>query len=158
MKTSILKIAAMVMFMVTLGCEKSEDDNMMNNLSAAQITELKGIAASGTWTIAYYFDTDKEETAHFNGYTFTFNADGSLVATNGTTTVNGSWSVTDSDSSNDDSPDDSDVDFNIAFASPADFADLTDDWDIVEYTAVRIELIDISGGNGGTDKLVFEKN
>lgn len=150
------------MFMVTLGCEKSEDDNMMNNLSAAQITELNGIAASGTWTIAYYFDTDKEETAHFNGYTFTFNTDGSLVATNGTTTVNGTWSVTDSDSSDDssdDSPsDDSDVDFNIAFVSPADFADLTDDWDIVEYTAVRIELIDISGGNGGTDKLVFEKD
>lgn len=148
--------------MVTLGCEKSEDDNMMNNLSAAQITELNGIAASGTWTIAYYFDTDKEETAHFNGYTFTFNTDGSLVATNGTTTVNGTWSVTDSDSSDDssdDSPsDDSDVDFNIAFVSPADFADLTDDWDIVEYTAVRIELIDISGGNGGTDKLVFEKD
>ena len=49
-------------------------------------------------------------------------------------------------------------DFNIAFSSPADFADLTDDWDIVQFTSVRIELIDVSGGNGGTDKLVFEKN
>lgn len=158
MKTSILKIAAVIMFMVTLGCEKSEDDTMSNNLSAAQIAELNGIAVSGTWTITYYFDTDKEETDHFNGYTFTFNSDGTLVATNGTTTANGTWSITDSDSSDDDSNDDSDVDFNISFSSPVDFEDLTDDWDIVEYTSVRIELIDVSGGNGGTDKLVFEKN
>ncbi|RIV35885.1 hypothetical protein D2V08_04090 [Flagellimonas lutimaris] len=131
---------------------------MLNNLSAAQITELNGIATSGAWTIAYYFDTDKEETDHFNGYTFDFNTDGTLVATDGNAEINGTWSITDSDSDDDSSNDDSDVDFNIAFSSPADFADLTDDWDIVEFTSVRIELIDVSGGNGGTDKLVFEKN
>jgi len=159
MKTSILKIAASFMFLAIIGCENSNDDDILNGLSTAQITELKGIAASGTWSIAYYFDTDKEETASFNGYTFTFNTDGGLVADNGTNTVNGTWSIVNSDDSSDDSSSDNDdVDFNIAFSTPADFADLTDDWDIVEYSSIRIELIDISGGNGGTDKLVFEKN
>ncbi len=144
--------------MIFVSCENNNDDDVLTNISAAQVTELTGIAASGSWTITYYFD-DKDETDHFNGYTFTFNTDGTLVASNGTTDINGTWSISDSDDDgDDDSPDDSDVDFNIAFSAPADFADLTDDWDIVKYSAVKIELIDESGGNGGTDKLVFEKN
>lgn len=45
------------------------------------------------------------------------------------------------------------------FSSPAVFADeLTDDWDIISYSATKIQLIDVSGGNGGTDYLTFEKN
>ena len=163
MKTSIFKIAAILLAVVAMSCDKNNDDDMLNNLSPAQVAELTSMAANGTWTIAYYFDTDKEETNHFSGYAFNFNTDGSLVATNGDLEINGTWSITDSDddddsSDDDSSDDDSDVDFNIAFSSPEDFADLTDDWDIVEFTSVRIELIDVSGGNGGTDKLVFEKN
>jgi len=50
-----------------------------------------------------------------------------------------------------------DIDFNIFFASPADFAELSDDWDIISHTATKIELKDVSGGNGGTDLLTFEK-
>ncbi|MEQ5789921.1 hypothetical protein J4E06_02585 [Muricauda sp. NFXS6] len=159
MKTSILRLTAVLLFIISVGCENNNDDDMLNDISGAEVTELTGIAASGSWTITYYFD-DKEETDHFNGYTFTFNTDGTLLASNGTTDVNGTWSISDlDDDGDDDSPDDdSDVDFNIAFSTPADFADLTDDWDIVKYTSVRIELIDESGGNGGTDKLVFEKN
>lgn len=158
MKTSILKLTTVLLLMIFVSCENNNDDDVLTNISAAQVTELTGIAASGSWTITYYFD-DKDETDHFNGYTFTFNNDGTLVASNGTTDINGTWSISDSDDDgDDDSPDDSDVDFNIAFSAPADFADLTDDWDIVKYSAVRIELIDESGGNGGTDKLVFEKN
>ena len=77
-----------------------------------------------------------------------------MTATNGSNTVTGSWSVTNS-SSNDDSS--NDLDFNISFASPADFAELTDDWDIITYSSTQIELIDVSGGNGGTDYLTFER-
>jgi hypothetical protein len=134
----------------------NNDEGATDNLTASQITELNGIALSGDWVITYFFDTDKEETSNFNGYSFTFNADGTLVASNGTTDVNGTWSITDSNSSDDDSNKDSDVDFNILFASPNNFEDLSDDWDIVSFTSTRIELIDVSGGNGGTDKLVFE--
>ncbi len=50
-----------------------------------------------------------------------------------------------------------DIDFNIFFASPADFAELTEDWDIISHTASKIELKHVSGGNGGTDLLTFEK-
>ena len=79
-----------------------------------------------------------------------------LSATNGTNTYSGTWSVT-SDNSLDDSPS-NDLDFNIAFSTPANFADLTDDWNIISYTATKIQLIHVSGGGGGTDYITFEKN
>ena len=49
------------------------------------------------------------------------------------------------------------IDFNIFFASPADFNELSEDWNIISYSANKIELIHESGGNGGTDLLTFEK-
>jgi hypothetical protein len=51
-----------------------------------------------------------------------------------------------------------DLDFNISFASPPDFEELSDDWDFISQSSSKIELIDVSGGNGGTDYLTFEKN
>jgi len=39
-----------------------------------------------------------------------------------------------------------------------DFEDLNDDWDFISQSATKVELIDVSGGNGGTDYLTFEKN
>lgn len=118
-------------------------------------------ATSGEWVVTYYFD-DTDETAHFNGYTFTFSANNVITATNGTNTYTGSWSVTNDHSGGDDDSghhdDSNDLDFNISFSSPANFAELTDDWDIISYSANKIQLIDVSGGNGGTDYLTFEKN
>ena len=160
MKKSTLNFAAIVMMFISASCtDENEDNGLGNNLSSTQLAELKSITEEGSWEITYFYDTDKEETAHFTGYTFTFNSNGTLTATNGTTEVNGTWSITDSDNDDDSSDDDSDedVDFNISFTAPSDFEDLSDDWDIVKYSSVRIELIDVSGGNGGTDNLVFEK-
>ncbi len=110
-------------------------------------------ASAGTWRITYFYDTDKEETAGFTGYNFTFGS--SLTATNGTNTYTGTWSVSDTNSSDDSLED---LHFNILFSSPAAFANLSDEWNIQERTDTKIKLIDVSGGNGGTDYLTFEKN
>ena len=132
----------------------SDDDNS----SSADPTPVINTASSGTWRITFYEDDGVNETYHFTGYNFTFGASNVLTATNGTNTYTGAWSVTNSDS-NDDSPSSNDLDFNIMFSSPAVFADeLTDDWDIISYTDTKIQLVDVSGGNGGTDYLTFEKN
>lgn len=109
---------------------------------------------SGQWRITSFIDSGNDETNHFTGYTFTFADNGSLTATNGANTYTGNWSITDSNS-NDDSPDD--IDFNISFSAPDDFEELSEDWDIVSQSSSRIELRHVSGGNGGTDNLVFEK-
>lgn len=148
-KQSIVLLLVTVFF---LSC--SSDDSNSNGTNS--ISSVTSIVASGTWKITYYFDTDKEETSNFSGYNFTFGSNGVLTATNGTLTQTGTWSVTDSNSNDDNSI--SDLDFNIAFASPATFLELTYDWEIIERTSTVIKLKDVSGGNGGTDYLTFTKN
>lgn len=159
-KTNLLStiLGALLICFVSTSC--STDDN--NN--AEQIAQIKTFAQSGTWKITRFIDSGVNETSDFTGYNFTFEDNGTLTATNGTNTLSGSWSVTNdsSSSSDDDNSDDSsnDIDFNIFFAVLAsnNFEDLNDDWDIVSTSATTIQLIDVSGGNGGTDFLTFEKN
>ena len=153
MKRLILIPFLLCLFMLNVASMCSSDDN---SSSSTDPTPVITIVSQGTWRITSYVDSGTNETNHFTGYNFTFGASSVVTATNGTNTYTGTWSIV-TDSSNDDNPS-SDLDFNIAFASPVDFADLTDDWDFVSYTATTISLIDVSGGNGGTDTLVFTKN
>lgn len=141
------------LFMLNVASMCSSDDD---NSPAEDPTPIINTASQGSWRITLYEDSGTNETSHFTGYNFTFGSGSALTATNSTNTYTGTWSVTNNNTS-DDSPE-SDLDFNIAFSSPADFADLTDDWDIISYTSTKIQLIDVSGGNGGTDYLTFEKN
>ena len=131
----------------------SEDTVIKDNSS--EIKQITDLADSGTWRITNYIDSGKNETNDYTGYNFTFVNGGTLTASNGVNTINGTWSVTDQNSSDDDSDD---IDFIIFFSAPPNFEDLSDDWDIVSTSNSKIELIDISGGNGGTDLLTFEKN
>lgn len=136
----------------------TNDDNNQNE-NSLQIAEIENLVQSGAWRITNFNDSGQNETSDFNGYDFVFNSDGTLVATNGTNTLTGTWSIT-NDNSNSSSSNDDDIDFNIFFPVPDtnDFEDLNDDWDIISVASNRIELIDVSGGNGGIDLLTFEKN
>jgi hypothetical protein len=154
MKKFFLIPVLFCLFMLNVASMCSSDDD---NSSSANPTPVINIATQGTWRVTSYVDSGNNETSDFTGYNFTFATGNVLTATNGTNTYTGSWSVTSDDDDDDDDPS-SDLDFNIAFVNPANFADLTDDWDIVSYTANTISLIDVSGGNGGTDTLVFTKN
>jgi hypothetical protein len=146
-------LTLIVVFNVASMC--SDDDN---SNSAADPSPVINTVTSGTWRITLYQDNGVNETNNYSNYIFTFNSNGVLQAAN-STSYYGTWSVTASNSI-DDNPD-NDLDFNIAFVAPAPNSftdDLTDDWEIISYTANRIQLIDVSGGNGGTDYLTFEKN
>ena len=160
MKKSFLFLTAACMFIMTAtSCSSDNDnDNNNNNNNAAEVQQITNDMESGTWRITSYIDSGQDETHHFTGYDFTFNTNGTVTATDGNNVVNGTWSVTDSSNSNDDSSSDDDIDFNLMFGSPADFMELNDDWDIVTHSSTMIDLIDVSGGNGGTDTLTFEKN
>lgn len=164
MKSNNLLYTLMVFALLFISCSSDNSDDVNSANIMADIQEISDLVSNGTWTITNFVDSGSDETANFTGYGFSFNSDGNLVADNGSNTINGTWSVTDdsgSDDSNDDSSiDDSsdDIDFNIFFASPSNFNELSEDWDIVSRTDSRIELIHVSGGNGGTDNLTFEKN
>ena len=146
-------ISIIIVMLLFVSC--SDDDS--GNTNTVDLTQLTNIVEAGTWRVASFIDSGENETSDFAGYNFNFRQDGTVTASNGSRTVNGTWSVTDSNSG-DDSPDD--ADFNLFFSVDPDddFEDLNDDWDVVSITENRIELIDISGGNGGTDNLRFEKN
>lgn len=152
------KLSIILMLTVTLmSMQCSSDDENNPNDNSAEIQDITNTAQTGNWVITYFFDTDSDETSDYTGYEFTFGTNGALTASNGTNTYTGTWSITDDSNSSDDSSSDDDIDFNIFFASPVDFEELSDDWDIISHTSVKVELIDVSGGNGGTDYLTFEK-
>ena len=159
MKNNINLFAILVfgIALLTASCTSNDDDGSNNNNNAQQIAAIENTAESGTWRITSCIDSGQNETNDFSGYNFTFMANGTLMASDGNNTMNGTWSVTDS-GSNDDSSDD--IDFNMFFNVSEDdpFEDLNDDWDVVSYSDTQINLIDISGGNGGTDTLTFQKN
>jgi len=132
----------------------SSDDDSNPSTTNPSANDVINTVSSGTWRITSYLDSGQDETADFAGYNFTFGASNVLTATNGTNNYSGIWSVTnDDDSAND-------LDFDILFSAPApaSFQDLSDDWDVVERTSTKVRLRDVSGGNGDTDYLTFEKN
>lgn len=145
------KILAFFLSLFTIVSCNTDNDNTNNNTQNTVQSNVQG----GAWRITKFIDSGKDETNYFTGYNFTFNSSGVLNANNGTNNYDGTWSITDSNSS-DDSQDD--LDFNINFNLTNDFEDLNDDWDFISQTSTKIELIDVSGGNGGTDYLTFEKN
>jgi hypothetical protein len=295
MKKNILKLAYVSLVLLIGACTDDGESNEILNFEQLQadVDEITNTAVSGSWVITNYVDSGKNETSDYQGYGFSFNSDGSLLADNGNTTITGAWSVTIDNDSSDDSNDDSssndsdddcnsctveqlaevltscedwfvdklerndndlennftgydfnfaangtvtvtagtesysgtweasgsgnniqvvltfsdfsdipdtwtlheielengeskvdlringqdrlrfknsctlgnfnigkttgEIDFNIFFASPEKFSELSDDWNIVSHTATKIELIDVSGGDGDTDLLTFEK-
>lgn len=143
MKNMKLIFLLFAMTMLLFSCSSGDDSPVPNSSGVTETVK------SGTWRITYFWDTDKEETTHYQGYAFTFSQNGDLIASNGTNTYTGSWST---------GNDDSQVKLNINFTAPEDFVEISDDWHVVEQTASKIRLEDVSGGNGGTDLLTFEKN
>ncbi len=143
MKKTLLVFA--VALTVLIGsCSKDDDSN--TTISTALVNTT---ISSGTWRVTYFWDTDHDETNHFTGYNFTFSSGGVLTAVSGANTSSGTWAT---------GTDNSKIKLVILFTTPADFSDLSEDWEVTERTDSRIKLQHISGGNGGTDFLTFEKN
>lgn len=156
MNSKLVKILPFLILGLVCSCESSDDSS--TEISSIDIDEIRAITTSGIWMVAKYEEDGVDETSNFIGYGFNFNSDGVLNVSNQSTSLSGAWSIqSDSDSRDDDSSDSIDVDFNIFFTSPNDFAEISEDWDIVSYGNSRIELKDISGGDGSIDMLVFEK-
>jgi hypothetical protein len=138
-----------------IGCD--DDDNSGNNNSEKKAS-VENTASNGQWRITYFLEDDAEETNNFSIYIFEFGDSNMLTATNGSNNVVGTWSITSDDNSNDDNNGTfDDIDFNISFTSPADFQELSEDWEIISMSENKIELQHVSGGDGSTDLLTLEK-
>lgn len=137
-------IRLLVVSLILLAC--NNDDNPVSTIS---VTDVNNTLRSGTWKITYYWDSDHDETSHFTGYIFTFGEGSVLTAVKTGETITGTWTT---------GIDDSKVKLFISFTAPPNFAEISDDWHVIERTDARIKLQDVSGGSGGTDLLTFEKN
>ena len=134
----------LLVFSVLFFSCKKDDSNP--SISTSNVTST---VSTGNWRITYYWDTDHDETNNFTGYSFVFNTNGTVTATKAANTITGTWTTRN---------DDSKIKLVLSFSSPADFIEISDDWHTIERTDSKIKLQDVSGGNGGTDYLTFEKN
>jgi hypothetical protein len=101
------------------------------------------VITSGTWRVTYYFD-DEEETADYQGYVFTFNANNTITVVKNAITYTGTWSFYEDDG----------VDvFEINFAD-SELSELADDWELLEFSNTVVELKD----DGNDEYLTFTKN
>lgn len=122
---------------------KGCDDNSGTGGNADFIS----ILTDGTWSVSYFFNST-DETPNYNGYTFTFNSDGTIVAINGTTSIVGTWSTF---------VDSGQELFLIKF-DDSRLDELKEDWRIAEYTTTNIRLKNESSSGGETEYLYFTKN
>lgn len=104
--------------------------------SVSNSSSLDEILATSTWHVSYYFE-DHDETFQFSGYNFTFNANGTSMAVNNTTTIFGDWSIHDT------MPQHLDLHFD-----GSELEHLETNWDVQEFTSTYIRLKGQNSGGG----------
>lgn len=131
MKTKIL-IALLALGML-VGCKKKTIRTIENDMS------------DGTWKISLFQENGYNHTSDYEIYTFNFNSNESVQATNNGYKVNGSWVVGRKNGH---------IEFNLMMPSPLE--DLSAGWEVVSNSTTKLELKDINGG-GSVDYLTFTK-
>lgn len=110
--------------------------------------DLETVLTTDSWYVSYFFD-DEDETDDFGGYEFIFNTDGTATTSNGSTTIPGTWSITNSSGGQ--------LKLNLDFGLGIPFDELQEDWNLTDFSNELIRLFDISGGDGSTDFLHFSR-
>jgi hypothetical protein len=144
MKTQLLSSLLIICLLFTQSCSRSNDDTTNPN-SQAQIQNI----TSGTWRVTLFTDSGNDETSDFASYSFQFNSGGTITATKGSTTKNGTWSITSSSNK-----------YNIDLGAKSDsnkpLGELTDDWKIISISSTEIKLSDDNASSN--ELLTFTKN
>lgn len=147
MKTKMMKVMAFVALVAGLAsCTQS---TVLDDMSTQDIQKQVSTQGGG-WTVEEFVDDGDNYTSAFSGWTFEFNADGSLEADDniGKTHL-GNWFIDD-----DDTP--SHRDFVITISGTYELLEMSDDWAMEEVSDNRIALFDEDKGVR-TEVLVFVK-
>ena len=109
--------------------------------------DLEDILTDGLWIVASYTEDADDQTSNYTGYELNFYMNGTVSASNGSNTNNGTWSVISGGNQ---------MTLNFGTAMPfEEFND--DDWDVISVSATEVIIQDISGGDGGIDTLTLQK-
>ncbi len=123
-------------------CEGDMDDDDDTNDSVLTTTLLEG-----EWIVAFFEEDGDNQTTLYEDFVFDFQESNDVIVDNGTI-VEGTWNAFNNDQ-------EMSLDFGVMNDLLEELND--DDWEVVQIEIDRVELLDISGGGGGTDILVFEK-
>ncbi|WP_143019317.1 hypothetical protein [Salinimicrobium catena] len=110
---------------------------------------LLDFLTQGNWTIEEYTTENGEFTEEYNGYTFSFNSNMDVKASNDETTVSGKWNI--------ESRDTNKLFLVLDFATSAPFEALNQKWEVTEIEVDNLELEIESELAGDLETLVFEK-
>ena len=130
-----------------VSCQKNQD--AVPTVETVTPQSLSALATSGTWRISYSYNANRDETANYTDYIFTFASNNKLFAVHGGNTIVGNWSA---------GADDAKAKMQISFPIPASFAKLSHDWVVLERQNTRVKLQNINTTNGNAHNLTLEKN
>ena len=110
-------------------------------------SDLEAILLDGLWIVAAYTEDSDDQTSDYAGYEIDFNMDGTVSASNGSNTNNGTWAVLSAGNQ-----------MALNFGASLPFEEFNDDdWDVISSSDTEVVLRDVSGGGGGTDTLTLQK-
>lgn len=139
MKFFFLLLASCCLLFLS-GCQRDD--------AASSPQALSSLLQSGPWEITAFSQDGNDRLYYFGGYRFTFSSNSSVTADKAGATALGNWSVTTQSTT-------SKLFFQNFSSSP--FDELNEDWQTQQVTSGLIRLQHVSGGNGGTDLLTFER-
>lgn len=146
MKATV-KLLALTSLIMFWSCSRTDDNNVTpsgSNGTAGQVI--------GDWKVTSYFDSGKDETDNYSGYSFTFSANGALSASHTAGSFAGTWQI--GNKSSDD--DNSSSRFLITIAGNKQMEDLAHNWLIVSIDDTTIRLADDNPAS--MEEITFTKN
>mgnify|MGYP003644919013 CR=1 FL=1 len=138
----------MLLLAVVVFASCSSDDDA-GDANSTEFQQIETVLPQGKWMVSKLIDGDSDHTSDFESFEFTFSEDGSVTAQNDLFTEPGTWSYDNSSSSSEE--------LVLQFSGTTPFDKLNDDWDIVSVSNSKVELSDVSGGNGDIELLTFTK-
>ncbi len=138
----------MILLAIVVFASCSSDDDA-GNANSTEFQQIETFLPQGKWMISKFIDGDSDHTSDFESFEFTFNEDGTVTAQNDLFTEPGTWDYDNSSSSSEE--------LVLQFGTTTPFDKINDDWDIISVSNLKVELSDVSGGNGDIELLTFTK-
>lgn len=110
---------------------------------------VAGAVTNGTWRVTHFSERSNNETDDFNGYIFTFQSNGKVLAAKNGIIKEGNWSESTSSQK-------LVIDMGVKNDANKPLGELTDDWVIVSKTETKINLAD--DNSSSNELLEFTKN
>ncbi len=123
-----------------------DDDNDYNDDDLSE-DNLGTLLTTGTWMVTLFMD-ETDRTAELQGYTFTFQEDKKLLIVKNSINYLGDWEI---------ESDDDELELDILITGEEVLHAISEDWDVIEITAMQIKLSKPEDDDDESKTLIFRK-